>query len=149
MALTEREILDCLKDSLKITTERCQDLADGRRGKTYREFKDAMKLVDGCCRQMSGWREDTRWSAFALKVFEVPKRTAKWLREDKKSWHAKFAMLADILRAAQVRAMELERKKTGKVGLILPPVLTPPTRTQGRQILVPEGYKDIRNRKAS
>ena len=140
--LTEKEILECLNDNLKIAVETCQKLADGERGPIYPQFHSAVKLVDGACRQMSGFREDTRWSAFALYLHEVPDRVRKWLVDDKKTYTAELNMLADIFRWAQMRAKELETKRTGKRGIILPTPRAAETRTQGRSILVPSTYRE-------
>ena len=93
---------------------------------------------------MSGWRQDLRWSPFGVRIHEAKERCRRWLVE--KHGPAAFRMLAAILDAAVVRAKELETRRTGKRGALLPIPLAAPTRTQGRQILVPPGYADIARR---
>lgn len=124
--LTEREILDCLKENLRLGAESADKLARGERGIVYLEFRSQLTLIDGCCRQMSGWREDTRWSPFGVKIRELQQRVGRWLVEKQPEW--KFKGAAEILRYALSQALDLETKKTGKVGMILPKALAVPKR---------------------
>jgi hypothetical protein len=142
--LTEREILDCLKMNLRLGAENADKLSRGERGPVYQEFRENLRLVDGCCRQMSGWREDTRWSPFGVKIRELQQRVGRWLVEKEPGW--KFKSAGEILRFAFAQALDLETKKTGKVGAILPKLPTPETRTQGRPssmsgLILPPGFK--------
>lgn len=141
--LTEREILDCLKENLRLASEGADALAVGTRGPIYLEFRESMRLVEGACRQMGAWRGDSRWLPFGMKINEALQRCGNWLRSKEPAW--RFAGLAEILRVALAQAHDLETKATGHIGVILPKPLPAPTRTEGRSILVPDGYKDIRN----
>lgn len=139
--LTEAEILGCLKENLKLAAEHADKLAAGERGPLYLQLRDELTLVYGCCRQMAGWREDTRWSPFGVKIKEAQERCGRWLREKQPAW--RFKSLAEILRFALAQALDLERKKTGRVGIILPEMLAAPTRTEGRpvSVILPPGFK--------
>lgn len=137
-ATTEREILDCLKENIRLAAENADKLANGERGAVYIHLRHQLGLVYGCTRQMAGWREDTRWLPFGLKVKEAQERCGKWLVAKEPAW--RFRGLAEILRFALAAALELERKKTRRVGMILPEMLAAPIRTEGRPILVPANY---------
>lgn len=117
--LTEREILSQLKESLRLAAEAAYHLSQGARGSQYLTLRRNLKLAEGCCRQMAGWREDTRWLPFGLKLAQAQQMCGRWLREKQPAW--RFKGLAEILAHAVVNAMELETKKTGKRGIILPP----------------------------
>lgn len=142
--LTEPEILSRLKESLKEAASQADQLANGLRGPLYPRFRQNIDLIHGCCRQMSGWREDTRWSAFGVQIHECRERCRRWLVS--KSGSKMYRKLANILRAALDRAIELETKRTGKRGLILPTPAPAETRTQGRpvRVILPPGFKDKR-----
>lgn len=140
--LTEREILACLKENLRLGAENADKLAAGERGPIYLHLRRELRLVEGCCRQMSGWREDTRWLPFGMKVVEAQLRCGQWLRSKEPAW--RFKGLAEILRHALAQALDLERKKTGRIGMIVPKPFAAPTRTDVRPISVPGNYmKDI------
>lgn len=144
--LTEQEILSRLKESLKEGAADADRLAAGERGDIYPRFRENLRLIDGCCRQMAGWREDTRWSPFGVKIRELQMRVGRWLVEKEPAW--RFKSVGEILRHALAQAMDLETKKTRKRGIILPVPLPAPTRTEGRQILVPANYAaDVKPKK--
>lgn len=143
---TEHEIIECLKENLRLAAENADRLARHERGPVYVDLRRQLKLVEGACRQMAGWREDARWLPFGVKVGDARLRCGKWLRERQPEW--RFRGLAEILRFAHTQALDLERKRTGRVGILLPPVQPAPIRTEGRSILVPSSYADIRNREA-
>jgi hypothetical protein len=139
--LTERQILDCLHSNLKEGASIARELAAGKRGDRYPRFRENLNLVYGCCRQIAGWREDTRWGPLGLMVHEARERCRRWL-----AWKygpPAFRKLADNLDAMIVLAKNLETKRTGKVGMILPEMLTPDSRTQGRpvSVILPPGFK--------
>lgn len=140
--LTEIEILDRLKSSCLDAAAQADQLSRGERGPIYPRFRENIDLIHGCCRQMSGWREDARWGQFGLRIHECRERCRRWLVE--KHGPKMFRKLADILREAHKRAVDLETKRTGRRGILLPDMMPAETRTQGRSILVPAGFKDIR-----
>ncbi len=117
--LTEREIISQLKESLRLAAEAAYYLSRGQRGPHYLTLRRNLKLAEGCCRQMAGWREDTRWLPFGLKLAQAQQLCGRWLREKQPGW--RFKGLFEILGAAVVNATKLETKKTGKRGIILPP----------------------------
>lgn len=125
-ALTEQEILNRLKESLKEAAVDADRLGNGERGDIYPRFRENLRLVDGCCRQMSGWREDLRWSAFGVYMHELQPRVGRWIVEKQPGW--KFKSVAEILRFALAQALGLETKKTGRVGMILPEMASAPRR---------------------
>ena len=123
--LTEREILSRLKESLRTAADSAYQLSRGERGAHYLTLRTHLKLAEGCCRQMAGWREDTRWLPFGLKLAQAQQMCGRWLREKQPGW--RFKSLGEILDAAFVQASKLETMKTGKRGIILPPAgWTPP-----------------------
>lgn len=139
-SLTEREILDQLKSSLKECADYAYQLSIGKRGPIYPKFVEAMKLAEGACRQAGHWREDARWFPFGLQIHEAQQRCGRWLRE--KAPAAKFAKLAEILRAALKQANDLETKRTGKVGAVLPIIKPAPFRdTKPVSVILPPGYE--------
>lgn len=142
-ALTEREILDQLKSSLKESADYAYQLSIGKRGPIYPKFMASMKLAEGACRQAGHWREDARWFPFGLQLYEAQQRCGRWLREHQPG--SKFAKLAEVLRAALKRANELETKRTGKAGAVLPMLKAPdrdnkPVSMSG--LILPPGYQD-------
>ncbi len=142
--LTEREILDRLKTSLKEAASQARQLAAGERGKVYPAFRENLDLVYGCCRQMSGWREDTRWSEFGVMIHGCRERCRRWIVW--KYGPDAFRQLAEVLDIAHKNAVALETRRTGRVGMILPEMLTPETRTQGRpvSVILPNGLKRVK-----
>lgn len=145
--LTEQEIIACLTENLRLGAENGDKLAAGERGPIYLTFRENLRLVEGCCRQMASWRGDTRWLPFGMKVAEAQKRCGDWLRAKEPAW--RFSGLAEILRFALGEAKKLETMKTGTIGPILPEMMVAPTRTQGRPIAVPAAYKKIKPHKAT
>jgi len=140
-ALSEREIFDCLKTNLSLAVDRCRRLGNGERGHLYVEFTQAMKLVEGACRQGGHWREDARWFPFGLKIAEAQKKCGNWLREKSPGW--KFKALAEILAYGLQEAEVLQHNRTGRVGMILPKPQRTETRTEGRpvQVILPPGFE--------
>src|SRR5580692_11390803 len=83
-ALTEREIFDRLSCSFRVAAECSDALAVlPLKGPTYVRLRTELRLIEGCCRQASAWREDTRWLTIGLKMAEVHKRAGGWLRGPK------------------------------------------------------------------
>lgn len=124
--LTEREILDCLYSNLKSATINCRLLAElPARGPTYNKLRAELKLVEGACRQIGFWREDSRWFQVGLFMEEVHKRSGNWLRAF--SPRKLFITLAETLCTTFVYCKNLETNATGKRGAILPDESTIPT----------------------
>jgi len=148
-ALTEHEILSCLKDNLGKAIQHCEDLAVlSRRGPTYDALRKELKLIEGCCRQIAFWRGgDARWLPIGMMMEEAHKRAGDWCRDrsliatlDANPANPLFKKLADNLRKLERLTRDLENKRTGRKGPILPQPLEAPLR-QGRpvQVVRPSG----------
>jgi hypothetical protein len=139
--LSEVEILDCLKTNLRLAAQSCDKLAvSPRKGPTYRQLRDQLRLVEGACRQVAYFRGgDARWLRIGLFMAECHRRAGEWLRGIKQPdgarmkvapghMHPLFVRLAENLRAAHVKADELQTKATNRIGPILPRPGVPPHR---------------------
>lgn len=147
--LTEQSIFSQLSQSFRLAAECCDDLARlPAKGPTYRRLITELKLVEGCCRQASAWREDTRWLNIGLMVAEAHKRAGGWLRGYKVDgirikiaegqMHPLFIKLAENLRAGFALAEQFRTKRTGRVGMILPDMLPGPHReTRQHRVQLP------------
>jgi hypothetical protein len=119
-------------DNLRTAIDACEKLATAPlKGPVYNQFRAALKLVEGACRQASAWREDTRWLPVGLMMEEAHKRAGEWLRGIKQAdgkrrpipfgeKHPLFVKLAENLRGLLKIVDELRTKATGRVGMILP-----------------------------
>lgn len=117
--LTEHEIRDQLKQSLRVAAEAAYKLSQGERGLAYLDLSRELKLAEGCCRQLAQIRGDSRWLGYGLKMAEAQKRCGDWLRAKDPSW--RFKGIAEILASFVANLDQLFTKKTGKRGPILPP----------------------------
>lgn len=148
-ALTETEIFSQLSQNFNLAAEHCEDLAKlPAKGPTYRKLIQELKLIEGCCRQASAWREDTRWLNIGLMMAEAHKRAGDWLRGYKTDGvrikiaegqlHPMFMKLAENLRAGQKLAEQFRTQRTGRVGMILPEPLPGPFReTRQHRVMLP------------
>lgn len=143
--LTEAEILDRLRSTLRQAIEHCEMLANlPARGPTYNAFRHELLDIEGCCRQMCYWRGDTRWLPIGLMMEEAHKRAGHWLR--KHFPRPLFLKLAENLKALLIQCENTATKATGVIGPILPEVQPAPLK-QGRTvqvktpggIIIPEG----------
>lgn len=148
-ALTEIEIFACLRENLVLAIEHCDDLASlPLKGTTYDKLRHELRLIEGCCRQASAWREDTRWLPIGKLMAEAHQKAGGWLRGYKDpltGQRIKFApgvqnplfrMLADNLRGLLKAVDGLKSRPTGRVGMILPEELPGPHRDT-----VPVGWR--------
>lgn len=132
-ALTEIEIFDCMSENLRTAIDACEKLATvPLKGPVYDRFRKALGLVEGCCRQAGGWREDSRWYPIGMLMEEAHRRAGEWLRGVKGpdgrrrpipfgEKHPLFVRLAEEgLRPLQKVIDDLRTKATGRVGMILP-----------------------------
>ena len=70
-ALTEIEIFQRMRESLRIAAECAEALAiEDVRGREYTVLREHLKLIEGCCIQAANWREDTRWLPLGRLVAE-------------------------------------------------------------------------------
>ncbi len=131
--LSETEIIDRLQTSLKDAIDAAHDLAIlSAKGPSYNKLRENLGLVEGACRQLSVWREDTRWLKIGMMMAECHQRAGGWLRGYKdpvtgvrhhynlEKQNPLFAMLAANLAGVYAAAEELRTAKTGRLGMILP-----------------------------
>lgn len=153
-ALTEREIFDCMETNLGLAIQNCEDLARlPLKGPSYVKLRENLKLIEGCCRQASAWREDTRWLNVGLVMAEAHKRAGDWLRGNRTpegariklaagEMHPLFMKLADNLRGLQRACQQLRHERVGKLGMILPDTSAGPHReTRPSRVVLPDGMK--------
>lgn len=158
---TEAEIFDCLAENLRIAAERCAELAwHPRRGFRYDEFRRAMELVYGSCRQAYYWRDyDSRWLVLAQMCHLVRERSGKWLRgkrlatpdggstftggsvAHRKKAQPQFKYLAEFLTQAHRDCERLRTMATNRIGPIMPEPLEGPHRDT-RPVAVPAGWDE-------
>jgi hypothetical protein len=149
-ALTEVEIFSRMSESLKAAISHCRTLAERRSHEpTYNLLRHELLAIEGCCRQASVWREDTRWLPVGLMMAEVHKKAGEWLRGYKipgqlgRVYPSRkvFNLLAANLEAILKQSEILKNGATGRVGMILPEMQKAPDRTAGRpmQVVLPSG----------
>ena len=88
-------------------------------------MRKELKLIEGACRQIAFWREDSRWLPIGLLMEECHKRSGNWLRAF--APRDLFLKLAENLCSLYVACHNLETQATGKSGAILPEDNTLPT----------------------
>lgn len=131
MSLTEREVVDRIRTSLRESIDACKDLAVASwRGIPYDRLRTHLILVEGACRQLFVFREDARWLVFGLKMHEVHMLAGNWLRGYSKNgihhtWtigqtNEMFVKLAAELIIVLGVLDRLLEQRTGTAGPILP-----------------------------
>lgn len=131
--LSEVEVIDRMRTSLREAIQASADLATmSRKGPTYNRLREHLALVEGSCRQLAVFRQDTRWYTFGMMMAECHKRAGDWLRgwKDPKTgrrhhWrpgekNKLFLILEANLKAIYQMAEAVRTQKTGTVGMILP-----------------------------
>lgn len=152
---TETEIFAVMADNLKIAAENAAQLAwHPRRGFLYDDFRKALKLVEGACRQAFYWRDyDGRWLAIGRLCAFAHQRAGDWLRNSpsvamRKIAQPEFSKLAEILRRMQRDTDKIRTMATGKRGPIMPVELPGPHRdtkpVQVKGLILPSGFRDKR-----
>lgn len=144
--LTEREILTKHTQSLREAADACQWLARNAdpekiapRARHYKNLQEALKELEGTCRQMCAFRDDTRWlplGIFYAKIMRVA--TAQYASMN---WLG-FGRLAEVFKVGGPKVEALANAKTGKAGAILPKrtdwlILPPPA--EPKQLWTPQG----------
>lgn len=125
MATTEQDILTKFTQSTKEAKDACAWLAKNAdpewlapRGIHYRRLKTAMSELEGCARQLSAYRGDTRWLPLGIIYGAKAARLAqKYFVQ--LNWKG-FGELTKLFDHAAHRAEELSTAKTGRTGIILP-----------------------------
>lgn len=148
--LNEIDIFDCMRTNLASAVDSCEQLAvSPLKGPIYEKLRASLKLIEGCCRQASAWREDTRWLNAGLMMGEAHKRAGDWLRgfkndegeriklADRHSYQC-FMKLAENLRNYAALTEQIRTKRTHRVGMILPQALPGPFReTRQHRVMLP------------
>lgn len=124
MSLSEQEIVSKFNQGLREGRDACHWLAKNAdpewlapRGRHYRLLKTALAELEGCARQMSAMRDDTRWLPLGILYGAKAARLAQKYFTNLQ-W-AKFGELAKLFDVGLARMEELQ-KKTGTTGPILP-----------------------------
>lgn len=122
--LTENEIRSKHVQALKEARDACQRLALNQdpekaapRGRHYKNLKKALGELEGSCRQMSMFRSDARWTKLGF-VYARAMRTARSMML-KQNWVG-FGKLAELFVIGLKRLEDLDTRKTGTMGPILP-----------------------------
>jgi hypothetical protein len=140
-ALTEIEIWDCLKENLAGAADDCEIIArQPSSGPEFVRMRQRLKLCEGACRQLSVWRQDTRWLPLGLKMEQAHQKAREWLHRPSVKSKKLFALLASALRKLARDTEILHKKATGRVGMILPKVQRE-IRTAGRPMQVPANFQ--------
>src|SRR5262249_4810518 len=81
MTLHEPDILDRLRSALRDAIDDCKQLSVASyRGQHYDRLRNNLALIEGCCRQMAVYRDDTRWLPFGVMCANIHQRAGDWLR---------------------------------------------------------------------
>lgn len=137
--LTELEILDCLRTNLRGAADDCVMLQKlPAQGPTFVRMRERLKYVENACRQMSFFREDTRWLPVGIMMELVHQKSRTWIVEHVA--RTKFRLLERNLRMLVLAAEDLETRATGRMGMILPDVQPGPLR-ENRPVQVIDGKR--------
>ena len=133
--LTEGDVINQMKHSLKEAVQAALDLsATSRKGPAYKKLREHLLLVEGCCRQISVMREDTRWLNIGMAMHKAHELSGGWLRGFKHPItglrisvapgvrNPLFIKLAENLAFLFEGAEKMLRARTGILGPILPAV---------------------------
>lgn len=154
--LTEVEIFDCMYDNLRQAIGACEELATRPlKGPSYVKLRGCLKLIEGCCRQASAWREDTRWLPLGLQMDKAHRLAQEWLLGvidpetgrrrmiPEGTKHPMFVGLGDLLKYMLTGIEALRKSKTGRTGAILPVPLPGPHRQvkDNYAVMLPAGMQ--------
>ncbi len=112
--LTETEIFDRLRTSLREVIQGCVNLAEWpMQGPTYIQLRKDLAFCEGASRQAGHWRRDARWevAAFQQRIGDAIRCHAP---------RKVFLGMADFFRKALYEADKLKAAKTNRRGPILP-----------------------------
>lgn len=151
--LSELEVIDRLQTSLRESIQAAEILAvSPKKGPTYGKLREHLKLVEGSVRQLSVFRQDTRWLDIGRNVEKCHQMAKEWIAGIKDpmtgrriyisqaSQFKRFSMLAATLKGIYALAEHWRTTRTGRIGMILPDMPTA-TRRIGApvQVALPEG----------
>jgi hypothetical protein len=135
---TEKEAIELLKVSLRGGIDDCTEIASQVwSGEQYSRLRRRLKTVELCCRTIATMRGDARWLVLIRDFAELQQRARRWLAPATVETKKCFAKLAALLGHMLKLLTDLETRRTGRSGLILPQPL--PHFRQGRpvQIMMP------------
>lgn len=122
--LTESEIMAKHTDALKVAKQACVFLSHNAdpekiapRGHHYTRLKKALKELEGTCREICYYRDDTRWLKLGIIYAKALRMSQKYFVAQK--W-ANYGKLAELFDLGARRMDELRTRKTGQLGPILP-----------------------------
>lgn len=154
MALHEQEIFACLSDDLKSAADHCDQMAvSPQKGPIWRELRDELNRIEGCCRQAAAYREDARWLQHGLTIGKASQLALNWLigvrvnpgdalrtKLAAKHSHWCFSALAVNLRGLLAICVDLRDQRTGRIGMIVPkPLELPELRHRAQRVVLPAG----------
>lgn len=144
---TEVELFDQLTSNLKAAISECETLAalhpvlrgeapQPFRGPAYIRLRENFKLMEGSCRQIAQWREDTRWLPLGLYFEECHQKAMKWVAQKAPPHMFKFLVvqlagafvMVERLRTAKTDKLPEGYARQGVLGTILPTPLEGPHR---------------------
>ena len=139
---SEAELLQELKDNLRLTAEECDQIAiHPYRGLIYDSMRKKLVVIEKLCNQVGKYRDgDCRWFPIGMMMNLVHEKCGYWLRntvskDEKNKAIPIFQKLAENLRTLYHQVLELQFKRTGRIGPILPKVKEAPHR-QNRPVVV-------------
>lgn len=150
--LTESLIFGRMIESLRLAEQASRELAvHPGAGSIYDTFRNNLRLVEGCCRQIAYFRDgDGRWLPIGLLMAKAHKMAGDWLRGVQLpngrrrplapgERHPAFLKLAENLEAYRKIVDDLRHKATGRIGRILPEPMAGPARQRSVQVRTPGG----------
>ncbi len=124
MALTEADVLSKHTQALKEASECCQLLARNAdpekaapRGHIYGNLRRALTSIEGTCRQMCYFREDTRWIKLGILYANAMRKCSQMFANQ--NWMG-FGQIRKLFDEGLRRMDDLANLKTGQRGPILP-----------------------------
>lgn len=118
-AITEQDLFDRLRTSLRQAIQYCKDLANfPAQGPTYLKMREELETLETASRQVGYWREDARWFAFGFEMASFHQRLGDAIRHHMA--RTVFLHMAKMMEGALAEADKLRTAKTGRRGPILP-----------------------------
>lgn len=142
---SENEVFDFLVDHFRKAADLCEALAVKRaKGGIYNDLRKTLEKIEDMCRVVHYMRQDARWLKIGIIMERAHQQAGDWLRGIPQKpnpdgsprpalmipdgeRHPLFMKLAEYLREQEREAIRLKNERTGRVGMILPRMLTPPS----------------------
>lgn len=127
--LAENEIFDCLMSNLRSASENCIRLSNHpSNGKRYSDLQKELVLIEGCYRQLSVKRMDTRYLDVCHQAGKASLLVGGWIRKyryiNDKFLKELFVKLAEFLAFAYSFSKKIKDERTGLFGAVLPEGMT-------------------------